>query len=60
VRARIRSFEPGTRAPADLGGLVLANCAPGLPVVADPSQRRRHGARFEPLARAALAAGADG
>ena len=33
----IRSFEPGTRATLDLGGLALAKLRTGLPVVADPS-----------------------
>ncbi|MGZ3440308.1 MAG: 3-deoxy-7-phosphoheptulonate synthase [Polyangia bacterium] len=56
----IRSFEPGTRATLDLGGLVLAKLRTGLPVVADPSHAAGTRALVEPLARAALAAGADG
>jgi 3-deoxy-7-phosphoheptulonate synthase len=56
----IRSFEPGTRATLDLGGLALAKLRTGLPVVADPSHAAGTRALVEPLARAALAAGADG
>jgi len=56
----IRSFEPGTRATLDLGGLVLAKLRTGLPVIADPSHAAGTRALVEPLARAALAAGADG
>jgi 3-deoxy-7-phosphoheptulonate synthase len=56
----IRSFEPGTRATLDLGGLALAKLRTGLPVIADPSHAAGTRALVEPLARAALAAGADG
>jgi 3-deoxy-7-phosphoheptulonate synthase len=56
----IRSFEPGTRATLDLGGLVLAKLRTGLPVIADPSHAAGTRALVEPLARASLAAGADG
>jgi len=56
----IRSFEPGTRATLDLGGLALAQLRTGLPVVADPSHAAGTRALVLPLARAALAAGADG
>ena len=56
----IRSFEPGTRATLDLGGLALAKLRTGLPVIADPSHAAGTRALVPPLARAALAAGADG
>ncbi|HEY2748980.1 MAG TPA: 3-deoxy-7-phosphoheptulonate synthase, partial [Polyangia bacterium] len=56
----IRSFEPGTRATLDLGGLALAKLRTGLPVIADPSHAAGTRALVQPLALAALAAGADG
>jgi 3-deoxy-7-phosphoheptulonate synthase len=56
----IRSFEPGTRATLDLGGLALARLRTGLPVIADPSHAAGTRALVQPLALAALAAGADG
>jgi 3-deoxy-7-phosphoheptulonate synthase len=56
----IRSFEPGTRATLDLGGLALAKLRTGLPVIADPSHAAGTRALVRPLAQAALAAGADG
>lgn len=56
----IRSFEPATRATLDLGGLALAKLRTGLPVIADPSHAAGTRALVAPLARAALAAGADG
>ena len=56
----IRSFEPGTRATLDVGGLALAKLRTGLPVIADPSHAAGTRALVQPLAQAALAAGADG
>jgi 3-deoxy-7-phosphoheptulonate synthase len=56
----IRSFEPGTRATLDVGGLALARLRTGLPVIADPSHAAGTRALVQPLALAALAAGADG
>lgn len=56
----IRSFEPGTRATLDVGGLALARLRTGLPVLADPSHAAGSRALVLPLAQAALAAGADG
>ena len=56
----IRSFEPGTRATLDVGGLALAKLRTGLPVIADPSHAAGTRALVRPLARASLAAGADG
>jgi 3-deoxy-7-phosphoheptulonate synthase len=56
----IKSFEPGTRATLDVGGLALAKLRTGLPIVADPSHAAGTRALVQPLAMAALAAGADG
>jgi 3-deoxy-7-phosphoheptulonate synthase len=56
----IRSFEPSTRATLDLGGLVQAKLRTRLPVFADPSHAAGTRALVAPLARAAIAAGADG
>ena len=56
----IRTFEPGTRATLDLGGLALARLRTGLPILADPSHAAGTRALVAPLARAAVAAGADG
>jgi 3-deoxy-7-phosphoheptulonate synthase len=56
----IRSFEPGTRATLDVGGLALAKLRTGLPIVADPSHAAGTHALVRPLALAAVAAGADG
>jgi 3-deoxy-7-phosphoheptulonate synthase len=56
----IRSFEPGTRATLDLGGLALARLRTGLPIFADPSHAAGTRALVAPLALAAVAAGADG
>jgi 3-deoxy-7-phosphoheptulonate synthase len=56
----IRTFETRTRNTMDLAGMILARELSGLPVLADPSHAtgRRH--LVPPLARASLAAGADG
>ncbi|MCU1281541.1 MAG: 2-keto-3-deoxy-D-arabino-heptulosonate-7-phosphate synthase beta, partial [bacterium] len=56
----IRSFEPGTRATLDVGGLALAKLRTGLPIIADPSHAAGTRALVAPLGLAALAAGADG
>jgi 3-deoxy-7-phosphoheptulonate synthase len=56
----IRSFEPGTRATLDVGGLALARLRTGLPIFADPSHAAGTRALVAPLALAAVAAGADG
>jgi 3-deoxy-7-phosphoheptulonate synthase len=56
----IKSFEPGTRATLDVGGLALARLRTGLPIIADPSHAAGTRALVQPLALAALAAGADG
>jgi 3-deoxy-7-phosphoheptulonate synthase len=56
----IRSFEPGTRATLDLGGMALARLRTGLPMLADPSHAAGTRPLVRPLALAAIAAGADG
>lgn len=56
----IRSFEPGTRATLDLGGLALARLRTRLPILADPSHAAGTRELVKPLALASVAAGADG
>jgi 3-deoxy-7-phosphoheptulonate synthase len=56
----IRSFEPGTRATLDVGGLALARLRTRLPMLADPSHAAGTRVLVRPLALAAVAAGADG
>jgi 3-deoxy-7-phosphoheptulonate synthase len=56
----IRSFETGTRATLDVGGLALARLRTGLPILADPSHAAGTRPLVRPLALAAIAAGADG
>lgn len=56
----IRTFEPWTRNTLDLGGMVVAQNESHLPVIVDPSHAMGKRVLVEPMARAALAAGADG
>ena len=56
----IRTFETGTRNTLDLGGVARLREMTHLPVVADPSQASGRRSLVPPLARAAVAAGADG
>jgi 3-deoxy-7-phosphoheptulonate synthase len=56
----IRTFEPGTRATLDVGGLALARLRTRLPIFADPSHAAGTRPLVAPLALAAVAAGADG
>lgn len=56
----IRTFEPSTRNTLDLAGMVVARDASHLPVIADPSHATGHRHLVSPMARAAVAAGADG
>src|SRR5438093_259904 len=55
----IRAFEPSTRNTLDLAGMAAAQAETHLPVMVDPSHAvgKRH--LVAPMARAALAAGAD-
>jgi 3-deoxy-7-phosphoheptulonate synthase len=55
----IRTFEPSTRNTLDLAGMAVAQAESHLPVIVDPSHAvgKRH--LVGPMARAAVAAGAD-
>jgi 3-deoxy-7-phosphoheptulonate synthase len=55
----IRTFEPSTRNTLDLAGMAVAQAETHLPVIVDPSHAvgKRH--LVAPMARAAIAAGAD-
>ncbi len=55
----IRTFEPSTRNTLDLAGMAVAQAESHLPVIVDPSHAvgKRH--LVAPMARAAVAAGAD-
>jgi 3-deoxy-7-phosphoheptulonate synthase len=55
----IRTFEPATRNTLDLAGMAVAQAESHLPVIVDPSHAvgKRH--LVAPMARAAVAAGAD-
>lgn len=55
-----RTFETATRFGLDIGVLAAARLRTHLPVFADPSHPAGRRALVLPLARAALAAGADG
>jgi 3-deoxy-7-phosphoheptulonate synthase len=55
----IRTFEPSTRNTLDLGGMLVAKAESHLPVIADPSHAVGKAGLVGPLARAAVAAGAD-
>jgi 3-deoxy-7-phosphoheptulonate synthase len=56
----IRTFEPRTRFTLDLLAIPVARQLTGLPVIADVSHAAGHSELVTPLARAALAGGADG
>ena len=56
----IRSFDTYTRNTLDLGGAVAAQQLTGLPVITDPSHAAGRSDLVTALARASLAAGADG
>ena len=56
----IRTFETATRNTLDLGGMVVAQHESHLPVIVDPSHAMGHRELVAPMARAAIAAGADG
>jgi 3-deoxy-7-phosphoheptulonate synthase len=56
----IRTFEPATRNTLDLGGMAVAQLESHLPVVVDPSHATGLRDLVAPMARAALAGGADG
>lgn len=56
----VRGFEPRTRYMLDLSAVVVLRELTDLPVIVDPSHAAGHAAWVPALARAALAAGADG
>jgi 3-deoxy-7-phosphoheptulonate synthase len=55
----IRTFEPSTRNTLDLAGMAVAQHESHLPVIVDPSHAVGVRHLVAPMARAALAAGAD-
>ncbi len=56
----LRAFDSATRNTFDLGGLAALRELTHLPVVADPSHATGRRELIAPMARAAVAAGADG
>ncbi len=56
----IRTFETATRNTLDLSAVPVLKEATHLPVIVDPSHAAGHWRLIAPLARAAVAAGADG
>ena len=56
----IRTFDDGARFTLDLGAVPLIKQLSHLPVIVDPSHASGRADRVVPLARAAVAAGADG
>lgn len=56
----VRSFDPHTRNLLDLTAIPVIQSLSHLPVIADPSHGTGIRAKVTPMARAAVAAGADG
>jgi len=56
----IRTFEPYTRNTVDIGAVALLKQLTHLPVMVDPSHATGRWKMVAPVARAAIAAGADG
>jgi 3-deoxy-7-phosphoheptulonate synthase len=56
----IRSFDPSTRNVFDLTAIPLVHKLSHLPIIADPSHATGLRDKVTPMARAAIAAGADG
>jgi len=56
----IRTFETATRNTLDLSAVAVVKNACHLPVIVDPSHGTGHWKLVRPMARAAVAAGADG
>ncbi|NPA06972.1 MAG: 3-deoxy-7-phosphoheptulonate synthase [Chloroflexi bacterium] len=56
----IRTFETSTRNTTDINAIPVLKAATHLPVILDPSHSTGHWAYVAPIARAAIAAGADG
>jgi 3-deoxy-7-phosphoheptulonate synthase len=56
----IRGFDPATRNIFDLSAIAVVHGLSHLPIIADPSHGTGHRDMVTPMARAAVAAGADG
>jgi 3-deoxy-7-phosphoheptulonate synthase len=56
----IRGFDPATRNVFDLSAIPVVRAVSHLPIIADPSHGTGHRDMVIPMARAAVAAGADG
>src|SRR3984957_6129886 len=56
----VRTFDPATRNMFDLTAIPVVQSLSHLPIVADPSHGTGSRERVTPMARAAVAAGADG
>jgi 3-deoxy-7-phosphoheptulonate synthase len=56
----VRGFDPATRNLFDLSAIPVVHGLSHLPIVADPSHGTGHRDMVTPMARAAVAAGADG
>jgi 3-deoxy-7-phosphoheptulonate synthase len=56
----IRGFDPATRNIFDLSAIPVVRALSHLPIIADPSHGTGHRDMVIPMARAAVAAGADG
>jgi 3-deoxy-7-phosphoheptulonate synthase len=56
----VRGFDPATRNLFDLSAIPVVHGLSHLPIVADPSHGTGHRDMVMPMARAAVAAGADG
>jgi 3-deoxy-7-phosphoheptulonate synthase len=56
----VRGFDPATRNLFDLSAIAVVHGLSHLPIIADPSHGTGHRDMVIPMARAAVAAGADG
>ena len=56
----VRGFDPATRNILDLSAIPVVHGLSHLPIIADPSHGTGHRDMVTPMARAAVAAGADG
>jgi 3-deoxy-7-phosphoheptulonate synthase len=56
----VRGFDPATRNILDLSAIAVVHGLSHLPIIADPSHGTGHRDMVTPMARAAVAAGADG
>jgi 3-deoxy-7-phosphoheptulonate synthase len=56
----VRGFDPATRNLLDLSAIPVVHGLSHLPIIADPSHGTGHRAMVMPMAKAAVAGGADG